>query len=105
MRKATAMQIEIRIRRRRNLGPAMFVGVLWLVLISAVVIKLHVLRHSPPTPPPPPLTQAEKSRQAVALAGVAAAGNAGTAIYTPMLFAMATTIQDEEGETNNVPAN
>ena len=90
------MEIEFRFPERREWGPILVVLLLCALFATAVVWRL---KHPQPEEPPRELTQGERTSQALALAGVAAAGNSGTAVYTPMLFALASNVN--EGETTN----
>lgn len=91
------MEVEFRFQKRRDWVPAIAVVLLWALIIGAVVWRLN---HPQPKAPPQELTQEERASQALTLAGVAAASNPGTAVYTPMLFALASNVK--EGDSTNV---
>ena len=81
-----------------------------LLLLLTLFIGAIAWRFTHPQPKEPPreLTQSERASQALALAGVAAAGNPSTAIYTPLLLGAAVNAKEQEGDTTNAvlhPAN
>lgn len=74
-----------------------------LLLLLTLFIGAIAWRFTHPQPKEPPreLTQSERASQALALAGVAAAGNPSTAIYTPLLLGAAVNAKEQEGDTTN----
>ena len=97
------MQIEFVIEEKHKVDSAdrnvaIVVGLLCALLIGMVAWRLT---HPQPKEPPRELTHEESTSQALALAGVAVAGNPSTAIYTPMLLGMAASVKEQEGGTTN----
>ena len=74
---------------------------LLLLLALFIVAIAWRLTHPQPKEPPRELTQEERTSQALALAGVAAAGNPSTAIYTPLLLGAAANVKEQEGGTKD----
>lgn len=101
------MQIEFVIKENRKRDPAdiaaqavaLVIGILLLGLLSGMIVWR--LNHPQPKEPPRELTQGERTSQALALAGVAAAGNSSTAIYTPLLLGAAANAKEQEGDNTN----
>ena len=95
------MEIEFIIEEKRKSDP-MGVAIIMILFLGLLSLMLAWrVTHPQPEEPPRELTQEERTSQALALAGVAAAGNPSTAIYTPLLLGAATNVKEQEGDTKD----
>ena len=95
------MEIEFIIEEKRKRDP-MGVAIIMILFLGLLGLMLAWrVTHPQPEEPPRELTQEERTSQALTLAGVAAAGNPSTAIYTPLLLEAAANVKEQEGDTKD----
>ena len=92
------MKAEFIIKENHKRDPADIaaqrVGFVIVVLLLGLLSCMIAWRinHPQPAKPPRELTREERTSQVLTFAGVAAAGNPSTAIYTPLFYAAAVNV-------------
>ena len=99
------MEIEFIVEEKRKRDTPMGIAIIMILFLGLFIWMITWrLTHPQPEEPPRELTQGERTSQALTLAGVAAAGNPGTAVYTPMLFALASNVKEGDSTNANLHA-